>query len=832
MAALIGVCLVLALWMTGSRSAAGPRTGSIESGLQWDQAYFDITSQALRYRKAGDPRSAEALYQRGVEAAARRNDQLAVVRFLMSVGGCRLLLIEYRSALTALLEARTRAVALEDTLDAGAIAVNLSSLYLQMWDLSAAQRAAEEGLAASLHFPDAYYLPALLLQEGRIHSLENDGRNAEEFYRRGLEAARSRGDSSTEARAWDWLGDAYFARDEIAQAETFYLEAYRLRLLTKSGELGFSYGRLGALRLSQGRLPEADRLTRLAGQAVRAGLLGWPDSVLREQEADIHLAGGALELALEDFSQAAAAAAEWRLRVLPSRSALAAANTGLEEKIYRTFVETAAGYAVRSHSATWAARAFQALEMNRAASLRQSLALAEAWHEKLPPEYWEAIGRLESVEAKAIHTGKIDEETANLRLKISEMEALAGLGFAVKKDENYRIQSSLTHLQAGLEEPELLLTFLLGKDSSYVWAVSRESLHLYRIGRERAIAEEVAALREAILKGASGGAAEGGRAGEGETGAERQGQRLYEDLFGPLDPRERSKKTWLLSVEGVLFQAPFAALRERAGGHTAYMVERHSVQTVPGALLLGKPADRAGRGLFLGVGDPVYNTADARWRGNPSSHRFLLLGDTPEPDQLARLVASADEVQASAASWQRSSGTAALLEGFQASREGFLEHLSARPRVIHLATHVVYPQVMLPGFNREQSFMAFSILPSSPEKTSGTSEGPQYLSTARIATLQVPGALVVMTGCATGDGDVRAGAGLLGLTRAWLMAGASAVLSTGWPVEDSPGEIFSRFYQYYPEASAAEALRKSQVDMLHHTRPAEWASYQLTGGLH
>ena len=88
-----------------------------------------------------------------------------------------------------------------------------------------------------------------------------------------------------------------------------------------------------------------------------------------------------------------------------------------------------------------------------------------------------------------------------------------------------------------------------------------------------------------------------------------------------------------------------------------------------------------------------------------------------------------------------------------------------------------------------------------------------------------------MTGCATGTGDARAGAGLLGLTRAWLMAGASGVLSTVWPVEDSPGEIFSRFYEYYPETSAAEALRKSQVEMLRHARPAQWASYQLTGGL-
>jgi CHAT domain-containing protein len=844
LAALVGVCLLLALWMTGSRPAVGPRTGSIDSSSPWDQAYYPITDSALRYRKSGDLRSAERVYQQGLDEATRRADKLAIIRFLMSIGGCRLSLIEYRSALTVFLDARKRALALHDAVDVGAIAVNLSSIYLQMWDIPAAQRSAEEGLESSGNFPNAYFVPSLLLQLGRIDALQKDGSTAELFYRRGMEAARRSGDRATEARGWDWLGDEYFARDAIPEAENSYLEAYRLRLMTKSGELGFSYGRLGALRLAQGRLQEADRLTRLAAQAVRAGKLGWPDLLLCQQEGNIHLARGAVDLALEDFSQAIEATAQWRLNVLPSRSSLAAANTGLEEKIYRSFVELAADHAVRSHSSPWAARAFQALEVNRAVSLRQSLALADVWREKLPPEYWETVGRLESAQAKTLRTRRMDDVTASLRLKITEMEASAGFSFAVKKDENFRIQSSLNHFQDGLEESEIFLTFLLGRDSSYVWAVSRESLHLYRLGREATIAEDVAAFREAVLTGGR----EGISKTKTGTEAERQGRRLYEDLFGPLNFRERSKKNWLLSLEGVLFEVPFAALVERRDGHTVYLVERHSIQAVPGALLLSRPKDPSRRGgWFLGVGDPIYNAADARWRAFSSTahSRSKPPPSASAPGQLVRLVASGDEVHASAASWQRHSGTATILEGFQADRDVFLNQLARGPRVIHLATHVVLPQAQFAGFTRDQSFVAFSIPPhASLGRMSGddpghapfpaplaATEGPQYLTTARIATLHVPGALVVMTGCATGTGDAHAGAGLLGLTRAWLMAGASGVLSTVWPVEDSPGEIFSRFYQYYPEASAAEALRKSQVEMLHHARPAQWASYQLTGGL-
>jgi len=69
-----------------------------------------------------------------------------------------------------------------------------------------------------------------------------------------------------------------------------------------------------------------------------------------------------------------------------------------------------------------------------------------------------------------------------------------------------------------------------------------------------------------------------------------------------------------------------------------------------------------------------------------------------------------------------------------------------------------------------------------------------------------------------------------------LLAGAGSVLSTGWAVKDSNGEIFASFYRNLRDASAAEALRRSQVEMIGsgtwRAAPAYWASYQVTGGAH
>jgi CHAT domain-containing protein len=100
--------------------------------------------------------------------------------------------------------------------------------------------------------------------------------------------------------------------------------------------------------------------------------------------------------------------------------------------------------------------------------------------------------------------------------------------------------------------------------------------------------------------------------------------------------------------------------------------------------------------------------------------------------------------------------------------------------------------------------------------------------------LHVPGAVVVMTGCESGSGQALAGAGLIGLTRAWQVAGASAVVSTLWPVKDSSEGLFPGFYRRLRSLPAAEALRQSQVEMIRsgtwRAQPRYWAAYQLTGG--
>jgi CHAT domain-containing protein len=99
---------------------------------------------------------------------------------------------------------------------------------------------------------------------------------------------------------------------------------------------------------------------------------------------------------------------------------------------------------------------------------------------------------------------------------------------------------------------------------------------------------------------------------------------------------------------------------------------------------------------------------------------------------------------------------------------------------------------------------------------------------------------VVLSGCGSAQAGILPAEGLMGMTRAWLAAGAHSVIASNWSTTDDDGDLFVPFYKHLaglktkPRAgAAAEALRQAQLEMLHsdpwHARPAYWAAYFVVG---
>ncbi|MGC8794958.1 MAG: CHAT domain-containing protein, partial [Bryobacteraceae bacterium] len=398
-----------------------------------------------------------------------------------------------------------------------------------------------------------------------------------------------------------------------------------------------------------------------------------------------------------------------------------------------------------------------------------------------------------------------------------ELEVRAGLQRASRTSFRWEKGGRLlVQLQGALAADEAYLAFYLGRDTAYRWCVTRGAFRMDRIPPRAQIRAALDAFTAALRSATSH-----------PSGA---GVALYQMLFGELLREAIGKRRWLLALDADLFELALSALPV-PGPRPAYLVERHAFQVVPGAWALGAAGTAGWDGLFVAIADPVYNRADPRWqetaRRHPTGLRLALwptLSARPvEEYELPRLPGSSKEAQACIAAW-RGSG-ARTLEGAEATFLNLSRALREGPDVLHLAAHVA----AIPG-DPAQGCVALSL----------AADGrPECLGPEAIRSMRPAPPLVVLSGCRSARAQVLPGAGLLGLTRAWLAAGARSVVASLWPTQDENGELFQRFYIHLQSFRAARAaapalaLRQAQLDMLARgdwcAHPAYWAAYLVVG---
>ncbi len=272
-------------------------------------------------------------------------------------------------------------------------------------------------------------------------------------------------------------------------------------------------------------------------------------------------------------------------------------------------------------------------------------------------------------------------------------------------------------------------------------------------------------------------------------------RRLHQHLFAPLEETGLlADKTRLVLVpHGELHYLPFAALLESGAGNR-FLVERYDVTVTPSAAVW----------LALARSPPGRATAGT-------------LAFAPRPDALP---ASRREVAAIA----RLAGPEPLvLTGSAATEDAFRREAPNR-RVLHLATYGV--------LNKHNPL--FSYVDLAP---GGGQDG--RLEVHEVFGLRLQADLVVLSACQTGLGsgalaDVPTGDDWVGLTRAFLHAGAARVVATLWPVEDqATAALMERFYEGLAAgADPARALALAQRALLAApatAHPFSWAGFEVAG---
>ena len=250
-----------------------------------------------------------------------------------------------------------------------------------------------------------------------------------------------------------------------------------------------------------------------------------------------------------------------------------------------------------------------------------------------------------------------------------------------------------------------------------------------------------------------------------------------------------------------------------------------------------------GRGL-LAVGNPAFDAAGTMARANGAVFRgarsqcadFASLHFDPLPG-------SAVEVRAIAGIWGGQKEGATVLSGRDAT-EAELKKDAAGKRVVHLATHGFFLAQWCRGDAAvEESPLlraGLALAGANRRKSAGKTDEDGILTAEEVASLELAGVeWVVLSGCDTGEGEVRAGEGVLGLRRAFRTAGAGTLIASLWPVEDEAARAWmTALYRarFVRGVGTAEAVADATVSELRarrargvSTHPFYWGGFVAVG---
>jgi tetratricopeptide (TPR) repeat protein len=492
----------------------------------------------------------------------------------------------------------------------------------------------------------------------------------------------------------------------------------------------------------------------------------------------------------------------------------------------------------------------------------------------------EELGREQAAAKSADKTAADKTESAKRELEIqalrSEIENLKR-EYDALADEYGDVQASIrshspryaqltqpsplkaSRLKELLDADTLLLEYSLGEERSYLWAVTRERVEGYALPGRAQIQKAAEELREIIASYRSRKPGEDKaqfliRQREWERPYVRSASELGRLLLAPVAGRVVGKRL-VIVADGALQFIPFETLfapgapgatssRRAANeddgpqplGMTNEVVYLPSASTL--ALLRSSPHSPANAKNVAVFADPVFNADDDRVaaadrRAAPAANadsKLAALGralrdvdPTAGEVRLERLRYTLDEADAIMS--VAPSGSAFKAVAFSASRANATSPEVGGYRVVHFATHA-----LLDDKRPELSGLVMSLVDERGRPQDG------FLRLGDIYNLKLPVDLVVLSACRTGMGKEVRGEGLVGLTRGFMYAGASRVVSSLWKVDDeATAELMKNFYRHMLKEGrpAAAALRMAKSELrqarAEWRAPYFWAGFVLQG---
>ena len=701
--------------------------------------------------------------------------------------------------------------------------------FLSRYDLAERSLAEAEALAKGTH-PDL--LGEVAIKKGTLAWLRGDPNAARSEYLASLSIARSLHDSYLEANSLTNLGNVATKQEHFDESIDWNRAALQVMQSMDApgaqanilGNMGWSYLDLGDYETALTLFEQADAASGKAGSL--GAQIQWRLSI-----GNIHLARrdyGSAERAYQSALEVAKSLRdEDSVAQCLENLALVSLETGQIDSAQRYNEQVASS--VHAHSdqvlSVVIRGRIEEVKHNHEGAREAFVSVVRDSNAPTPLR-WEAQSRLAEVyesqgnraEAErqfrsalaTIATARSSIKTEELRLSflsnaitfyddyIDFLTSQARAGDALQVAEVSRAQTLAEGL--GLKSKILfpipnfqprsiaqrfgatLLFYWLGEKHSYLWAVTGSSVSLFTLPPAPEIESALKSYREVLL---------GPR--DVLEASSAQGIKLYDILVAPAQKAIAPGSRVIILPDAGLYGLNFETLLNPKP-QVHYWVEDNVVAYANSLVLLAAAANQAPareKKLLL-VGNPI----------SPSAEFPDLPQAGAEMTDVERYFAASDRT---------------VLSRQQATASAYLESKPAQFSFIHFVAH---------GTASRASPLDSAVVLSR--------QGESFKLYARdIVTQPLQANLVTISACRGAGERTYSGEGLVGLTWAFLRAGAHGVIAALWEVNDnSTPELMDDLYAEIQKGSAPDAaLHHAKLKLLHsgtvYQKPFYWAPFEI-----
>lgn len=731
--------------------------------------------------------------------------------------------------------------------------------YLYLGDTERALTDYTASLAARRRLDDRQGEPLDLYGIGWCHALRGEHEAALDYFRRSIALLDTLNNPRARAIRLSAIGEIHRRMNRHEEAITYLAES--LRLARTAGDdrgneaetlLSLGWCRIALNQLTQAKdcFTESLALRRAIGDRTGEAvtLLGLAHA--EREQGNLHNARLHIEAALTIIES---------LRAQVTRQSLRLTFFALAQDYYEFYIDLLMQMRRLDPARGYAAAALQANERARARSLLDMLGEARAnVRADAPAELIARERTLRSrLNAAANYQRQLISENQSATLTITAQRDVDDLTAELSHTEaeirraspRYAVLTRPQPLSAVAIQREvvdadtLLLEYALGRERSFLWAVTPSEIAVYELPARREIEAATAHVRELLTardvqQHGETPAQKRARIARADAEYPHAAMRLSRMILAPAIAHLGAVRL-IIVAPGTLQLVSFAALPHPAppSGSGAPLIASHEIVILPSAstmaMLRGESSRHAQPARLVTIfADPVFSLSDERFAAlHPvsSNNETEIVttggetgGDTTQGRMLPRLFRTRWEAEQIAALAPR--GAAMQVLDFTANREAAASEIN-RSRIIHFATHALVNDT-----HPELSGIALSMYDRDGRARDG------FLRAHDIFNLRLSAELVVLSACRTALGRDFNGEGLVGLARGFMYAGAPRFVGSLWATDDrATAELMVRFYRKMlggERLRAAAALRAAQIEMWRDSRwraPYFWAGFTLQG---